>query len=503
MTDVSRMPLLEALDEFSKDEPAYFCIPGHRYERGVPACLTDRWGERLFRYDLTEAEGLDDLHDAKGPIREAENLAAKLYGSDACRFCVNGTTAAIEAMILGTVRPGEEILVARNMHKSALSGLILAGAKPVWILPEKEPEWGFAKEITPGSVKEAIEAHPSAKAVLIVSPTYYGTVSDIEAIAGICHENGMPLLVDAAHGSHLKFSDSLPCDALEAGADLVAMSLHKTAGAMTQCSLLHYKVPRIQEEEIDEESGETVTVTKKLDLLDFDRVDQALRMTISSSPSYVLMTSLDAARWQLAMSGKELVQTAVDTACDLRRALAEIPGVRVYGDSDILSLNAAGIDATRVVFRADPLSGTELKDRLFKEGQIALEMADHENAVAVVTASNTKKEILAFSMAVWNVLNTAQRREEDPEMQDLKVLPEQVLDPREAFFCEKELLPFEQTAGRVSACAVTPYPPGIPLIVPGEKITQNVIDHVRACVKRNIPLHGMENKLFIQIIKDR
>ena len=499
------MPLVEAIDGFLKKEYAYFAIPGHRYESGMPPSLRERFGPAVYRYDLTEAPGLDDLHHAKGAILKARKRAAELFGADECRFSVNGTTALIEAMILSVCAPGDELILARDVHRSAVSGLILSGAKPVWIMPDGDPEWNVSNGIKPERVEEAILSHPEAKAVLVVSPTYYGQASDLAAIAGICHSHGMALLVDAAHGSHFRFSDAYPADAVSAGADLTAMSLHKTTGAMTQSSMLFYK----------KNDPKPVSM---------ERLDAALRMTISSSPSYVLMASLDAARQQLFENGEQMAEEAIEKALDLRRALSEIPGVKVRGGSDLFSLIRREQDVTRVVFCVPGLSGTKLAESLEKEGNTVIEMADARNAVAVVTSANTRQDILKLSMAVMNASRDPAREEEtsrsrcasfgddaneceksrsrypmfgDDDAKD----PEMVLSPRDAFFAEKEELPVSETIGRICADMICPYPPGIPVLVPGEQISEKEIRFLEEMVRLGIPVQGMSEEERIWVLK--
>lgn len=500
-------PLLQALDEFNQREYAYFAIPGHRYERGMPSALADRFGGGVYRYDLTESVGLDDLHNAAGAIKEAQEAAAKLFGADECRFSVNGTTALIEAMILAAAGPGEEIVIARDAHRCAVSGLILSGARPVWLMPETDEKWKITGGISPQRVRETLTEHPDAKAVLIVSPTYYGQACDAAAIADICHEHGIPLLVDAAHGTHFPFSNAYPVDSILSGADLTAMSFHKTAGSMTQSSMLFYKDTRralfADDPETDQPEADDGNPAAPAPFIDMSAIDAALRMTISSSPSYVLMASLDAARQQLEEHGEEEADEAIRKALDLRRALQEIPGVRVRGGSDILSALQGNMDVTRVVFSVTGIRGTEVRDRLSYEETVAVEMADAENVVAVVTAANTDREILQLSMAVFKISasaagssgNGSQDRPEQPD------LPEAAYLPREAFFAEKERIPFAQSAGRIAAEIICPYPPGIPLLVPGEKISGGMVRYLTELRNSGIPVQGLPEDGTIRVLR--
>ena len=486
-------PLLRALDEFIKEEYAYFAIPGHRYDRGMPEALRERLGSDVYRYDLTESIGLDDLHNPKGAILEAEKAAARLFGADECRFSVNGTTALLEAMILACAAPGEEIVIARDAHRSAVSGLILSGAKPVWLLPEYDPLWNISDGIRPETAEKVLTEHPKAKAVMIVSPTYYGQASDIESIAAVCHHHGIPLLVDAAHGTHFPFSEEFPADSVSSGADLTAMSIHKTGGSMTQTSMLFYRN------------------TQEKPLVDMNAVDAALRMTISSSPSYVLMASLDAARLRLEKEGRENAALAAEKAMGLRLALLEIPVVSVRGGDE--RLREKKQDPTRVVFRVGGISGTDLQSRLAFDGKTAVEMADARSVVAVVTAANTQKELEQFLESVRQAAasvtdETPEYRTQGTERQSrpdqplfTAMLPEAPLLPRDAFFAGKEETDPEHAEGRICADIVCPYPPGVPILVPGERISKKVLWQIDACLAENIPVQGLHGDGMLKVVR--
>ena len=492
--DQSRLPLIEALDGFIASEPAYFNIPGHRFENGVSDELACRFGQTVFCYDLTEAAGLDDLHRASGAIKEAEELAAGLYGADRTWFLVNGSTCGNEAMIMAVCRPGDEIIVPRNAHSSVFSGLVLSGAYPVWMQPEFDSEWGISTVVTPEIVEDTIKAHPNAKAVFITSPTYYGNASPLYEIAGICHKYGMPLLVDEAHGAHFYFSDSYPEGAIAAGADMCVMSTHKTCGSMTQSSLLHFRAAREKHDAFDPATGEPIVIEKKVPRVDAAKVDRALSHLMSTSPSYVLMASLDAARAQLASNGAAIGKEAAELALGLRRGLAEIPGIEIYGGTTMICIKSAGLDPTRVVFSAKRLGigGHELADRLFEEAGVSLEMSDEENVVAIVTGGNQHKDILQLIMGVTKIaMNAGGRMDNSKERySSFFISPEVRMSPREAFFAEGERIEIENSAGRIALESVAPYPPGIPFVNPGELITEKVVSALKLCRDEKIPVHG-------------
>ncbi len=501
----SRMPVLEMTEEFVENNQGYFCIPGHRFERGMNPVLRDRYGEGLFRYDLTETDRLDDLHHAEGPILEAQQLAASLYGSDRCFFLVNGTTCGNEAMILTAAAPGEKILVSRNSHKSVTMGLILSGAVPVWLEPEINEEFGFADVVSPEKVREHLERDPEIRAVCLVSPTYYGTCSDLRSIAEICHSHGVPLLVDEAHGSHLYFHSAFPEGALEAGADAVVQSTHKTLGSLTQTSMLHLQGS----------------------LLDPGRMDENLKLVMSTSPSYVFMAAMDAARQQMAMEGETILEEAFQKAEILKKELKALPGYRL--------LQAERQDPLRIVLSAWPMGigGEELQRLLYERGKISLEMSDHRSVVLVLTWGNTIEELQhliavlreihdenrsCFDSRVfsesdqaeklhasaasreWETVENSRERDEirSPRESDfekapaLKALPapDVAVSPREAYYRRKETVPLDSAAGRIAAELAAPYPPGIPVLCPGERITEPLIRYLKECVSRNCSIHG-------------
>ena len=304
-----RAPLFEAVEAYRKRRPGYFCIPGHRYERGISALWRREAGDAIFSYDLTEASGLDDLHKPEGAIRKAQKLLAELYGAKRSYFLVNGSTCGNEAMLLATLRPGDKVLVPRNAHKSVLMGLVLSGAEPVWMMPEYLEDWGLWGEMRPQTVERALVEHPDCRAVCVVSPTYQGFCSDLQAIAEVCHSHGALLLVDEAHGGHLYFSQDFPDGALTQGADLCVQRFHKVTGALTQSSVLHIGSDQIAPED----------------------VEAALKLVQSTSPSYLLMISLDLARRELALHGAEEMAQLYTLSQKARTGLNAIPGIQCLG----------------------------------------------------------------------------------------------------------------------------------------------------------------------------
>lgn len=499
-------PLLDAITKFQEKEPAYFRIPAHRFERGINSRFTEAVGEKIFRYDLSEAEGLDDLHHATGPIKEAEQLAADLWKARKSFFLVNGTTCGNEAMMLSAVKPGEKVMVMRNMHKSILMGLILSGAVPCFINPEYAPDWKLWCSVRPETIEKGFQAHPDCKAVFLVSPNYYGITSNLQAIAEICHKHDAILAIDEAHGSHLYFSDKLPAGALQQNVDMCSQSIHKTAGSMTQSSILHVGSDRI----------------------DTSWTAGNLQLVQSTSPSYILMASLDAARQELAQHGSAMMEKAINLSCYMRQKLLEIPGIQVLKRPDSKkednkikrshtehiieeivtesqddNQTIYDIDTTRVVFSAREygISGFQLQELLYETGGVSTELADEENVVCVVTFANTKNDVDRLIQTLCRLVNSRELLQKHKEKLDLEGaqntrktksvrIPEMVLTPREAYFHKKQTILWKDAAGKIAGEMIVPYPPGIPLIYPGERITDEIKLEIDRYLQNGCSLHG-------------
>lgn len=463
-------PLLDAMDRFQKQRPAYFRIPGHRFERGVSQRLTEKTGEKVFSFDLTEAEGLDDLHHPEGVIAESQRLASEVFGADETFFLVNGTTCGNEAMVLSAVLEGEKILIPRNAHKSVLMGLILSGATPVYITPPYDSEWNIWGGITPESVKLALEKDPDIRAVFVVSPTYYGICSDLQEIAEVCHSRDVLLLVDEAHGAHLYFSDLLPRGAMQQGADACAQSLHKVTASLTQSSMLQLCTKRMKKS----------TVASNLQLVQ------------STSPSYLLMASLDASRYELALHGKEMMEKAYMLAEKARKAMKQIKGIACLGKEEKGCYGISDLDPTRLVFSAAELniSGYELQELLYERYQVTLELCDDRNVVAVVTFANEEEDIERLLSGLREISAQGKRNKKLPVADVLPPVPPMKRTPRNAYFGEKQNIPWESAIGKIAGEMLVPYPPGIPILYPGEIVTKEVWDYMEKYRKAKHGLHG-------------
>ncbi|MBT9253258.1 MAG: aminotransferase class V-fold PLP-dependent enzyme [Brockia lithotrophica] len=463
-----RAPILEALAAHSARTRAAFHIPGHKGGRGMDPEFRRILGDKALAFDLINIAPLDDLHAPTGAIREAEALAAELYAAEDAFFSVQGTTTAIEAMLLAALRPGEKVLLPRNVHKSVLSGLILSGAIPVFLAPEADPVLGILHGLTPEVVARALDEHPDARALLLVHPTYYGTGSPLETIVSLAHSRGIPVLVDAAHGAHLPFHPDLPVFPTFAGADLVAVSMHKLGGALTQASLLLRQgsfVPR-------------------------ERVRASMNLLQTTSSSYLLLASLDAARRFLALEGRRRVGRAVRLALRAREEAERLGGLYIPGP--FRPELGFSFDPTKfLVHVADlGLSGAEVERILRERFAIEVELSDPFNVLFVISVGDTEQSIDLLLQALEYLVREEKR--DVPKVMPFLLPPEAplVISPREAYFAEGELVPLEEAEGRISGEAVVTYPPGIPLVLPGERWTSQLLAYLEFARSRGVEVRG-------------
>ena len=461
-----------------------FHTPGHKQGLGAHALLRELVTEAGLREEVSLMEELDDLHEPTGCIEEAQDLAAALYGADAAFFAINGTTGAIHAMLVAALSPGDAVLVPRNVHRSVFGGLVLADARPVYIEPIVDEALGIAHGLSTEAVREACRLHPEAKALLLVSPTYYGVASDVRAIAEIVHEAGMALLVDEAHGAHLAFSDDLPESAIAAGADLVAQSTHKLLGAMTQASLLLLREGRIEKE----------------------RVQRAMSLLTSTSPNYLLLASLDIARLQMAEAGVAHLARAVGLARKLRREVNATPGLFSFGEERMGGAGAFALDPLKLTVTVTGLglTGAEAAHILRHEHKIEAELFDAQNVLFLLTYADTEESAGRLLAALHSL---AQRRTAQaataaaaaiavPDGRKaqaavrLPAAPPVAIPPREAFYRRSVPCRLREAAGRIAAETIAFYPPGIPVICTGEAFTAEVCRYIEAMVAAGLKVTG-------------
>lgn len=451
-------PLLDAIKSYVEDYHAAFYTPGHKQGRGVAESLRNLLGSQVFKADLTELENLDNLSAPEGVIKEAQELAAAAFGADDSWFLVNGSTAGIIAGILATCGDGDKIILPRNVHKSAISGLILSGAIPIFVQPEYDPILDIAHSITPEDVAHALQEHPDAKAVMMVYPTYYGVCGNVEAIANLAHQYNIPLLVDEAHGPHFAFHPDLPPTALSKGADLTVQSIHKVLSSLTQSAILHVKGERIER----------------------DRISKALQLLQSSSPSYLLLSSLDAARQQMALFGKDLLTQTLQLAEIARKEISRIPQLSVL--ELYPSAGFKNIDRTRLTVIVSELgiTGFAAEDFLAQQGVLA-EFSSAKHLTFIISLGNTQADIeklvLSFRKLAQEHLGERSSELFDKSPVYFNHQPPKIT-PRQAFFAATETLPIERAVSRICAETICPYPPGIPVLMPGELITPDALEYL-------------------------
>ncbi|WP_416671800.1 aminotransferase class I/II-fold pyridoxal phosphate-dependent enzyme [Egbenema bharatensis] len=469
------MPLVEKLralaEQFSgrtgRRSQASFHTPGHKRGQGISPDLREWLGEAMFQADLPELPELDNLFAPESVIQQAQILAAEAFGADQSWFLVNGSTCGVEAAILAVCSPGDRLILPRNVHQSAISGLILSGAIPVFVEPEFDPAWDLAYGVTPQAIEAALSQHPEAKAVLLVSPTYHGVCADIQTIAPIVHQYGIPLLVDEAHGSHFPFHPDLPTPALQAGADLAVQSIHKTLSALTQAAMLHLQGTRI----------------------DGDRLTRSLQLVQSTSPNYLLLASLDAARQQMATQGKVLLTKTLDLAAHARTQLPQILGVSMLTAEAIARWDWFTLDPTRLTVDVTGLglTGFEADELLHQTLGVTAELPTLRQLSFILSPANPHQDIdrliHAFQHLSAQYASPAALAAPCPLLPRGMALPPAALppalSPRQAFFAPSQTVAIESALARISAEWICPYPPGIPVLIPGEVITQAAIDYLR------------------------
>ena len=467
MSNQERMPFVEALESYKKQHFVPFHTPGHKIGVEAPQLLKDWMGPAL-PYDLGVMYALDDLHEPEGQLKEAQELTAELYGADYCWFSINGTTALIEAMIMGSVGPDETIIIPREAHRSVISGLVLSGAKPVYMDCQFDERWGIPLGVSLDDAVKTMDANPEAKAILLVYPNYYGVGVDIVNIVKEAHKRGMIVLVDEAHGPHLPFSKNLPIEAIAAGADLVAQSTHKSVGSLTQTSWL---------------LGQGERINKR-------RITQMYQMLQSTSPNYIFLASLDMARHQLATVGKDLVSRTVELSLFLRNELKKISGITTMEYRDIQN-RVTNYDCTKILIDAKELGLTGVVfEQMLRKQRIEVELVQAHHVLVLITIGDTKASVDALIKAVKTVsdevlhgsytTNHSLDGDFDVLGKGSAVLPDPVVrvTPRNAMYAEREQVPLSEALHRIAGETIAYYPPGIPCVAVGEVISESVLQYI-------------------------
>ena len=441
MCDQSRAPIYEALERFRGMRVVPFDVPGHKHGKGNPE-LTAFLGEKCVGVDVNSMKPLDNLCHPVSVIREAEILAADAFGAANAFLMVGGTTSSVQSMVLSCCKRGDKIILPRNVHRSVINALVLCGAVPVYVNPEVDRRLGISLGMSVEQVRKAIRENPDAVAVLVNNPTYYGVCSDLRTIVKLAHEAGMMCLADEAHGTHFYFGDGMPVTAMAAGADMAAVSMHKSGGSLTQSSLLL--------------TGERVNA---------GHVRQIINLTQTTSGSYLLMSSLDISRRNLAQRGKTVFRRVAEMAEYAREEINAVGGYYAYGRELINGDSIFDFDPTKlsVHTRNIGLAGIEVYDILRDEYDIQIEFGDIGNILAYLSIGDRMQELERLVCALAEI---KRRYMKDPNglMSQEYIAPEVVYSPQEAFYADKESVPLEESAGYVCSEFVMCYPPGIPIL---------------------------------------
>jgi len=465
-----RAPVLEALKKFKTMRIVPFDVPGHKRGRGNPE-LADFLGEKCLSVDVNSMKPLDNLCHPISVIKDAEALAADAFGASHAFFMVGGTTSAVQSMVLTACKKGDKIILPRNVHRSAINAMILCGAVPVYVNPQMDPTLGIALGMSVSDVARAIRENPDAKAVLVNNPTYYGICSDLRSITELAHAHGMLVLADEAHGTHFYFSDKLPLSAMAAGADMAAISMHKSGGSLTQSSFLLIG-PQIHE----------------------GYVRQIINLTQTTSGSYLLMVSLDISRRNLAVQGPKVFDQVIDLVQYARDEINQIGDYYAYARELINGDSIFDFDVTKLSIHTLEigLAGIEVYDILRDEYDIQAEFGDIGNLLAYVSIGDRPKDIERLVSALAEIRRN-HKKDKTGMLEAEYINPRVIATPQDAFYGEKWALPIAATAGKVCSEFVMCYPPGIPILAPGELITQEILDYISYAKEKGCSLTGPED----------
>ncbi|MGY1762088.1 aminotransferase class I/II-fold pyridoxal phosphate-dependent enzyme [Geodermatophilus sp. SYSU D00779] len=464
--DHSRAPVLEALQEFRRRGDLVYGPPGHKQGRGADPRVVEVVGEGVFASDVLSLNGLDDRRESQGVTTQAEDLMADAVDADRAFLSTCGSSLSVKSAMISVAGPGEKLLVSRNAHKSVVAGLIISGIQPVWVHPHFDPDLQLAHPPEPEDVRRALAEHPDAKGVLLITPTDWGTCADIAGVAETCHAADVPLIVDEAWGAHLPFHPDLPAWGMDAGADLVVTSVHKMGGAIEQSSVFHLKGDRVDPN----------VLKAREDLLG-----------TTSSSSLVYLT-LDGWRRQMVEHGEDLLGRALERAARIRAAIDGMDGLSLMGREVVRPGGAFDLDPLVFTIDVRPLgiTGYQAGDWLRAERHVDVGSADACRISARITHADddeTEKVLLDALQGLVDGAGSMERppRVDLPEPRSLEL--EQVMLPRDAFFGRVEQVPAAEAAGRIAAEMVSPYPPGVPVLAPGERISQEAVDYLTTGVR--------------------
>ena len=465
-----RAPIYEALENFQSMRMVPFDVPGHKRGRGNPE-LTALLGERCMNLDVNSMKCLDFLCHPVSVIKDAEELAAEAFGAAHAFLMVGGTTSAVQSMVLAVSKKGEKVILPRNVHRSVMGAMVLNGALPVYVDPECDDDLGISLGMSVAGVERAIAQNPDAKAVLVNNPTYYGICSDLKKIVELAHAHGMLCIVDEAHGTHFYFGEDMPVSAMAAGADMAAVSMHKSGGSLTQSSIL-LTGPAMHE----------------------GYVRQIINLTQTTSASYLLLSSLDISRRNLALRGKEAFARVTKLARYARDEVNEIGDYYAYGKELINGDSIFDFDETKLSINTlnVGLAGIEVYSLLRDEYDIQAEFGDLGNLLAYISIGDRPREIERLIGALAEIRRRF-KKDKAGLMKQEYIDPIVMVSPQEAFYADKISLPLDQTEGRICSEFVMCYPPGIPILAPGEKVTRQILDYIRYAKEKGCSMTGPED----------
>ena len=468
----NKAPIYEALEEFRKNRIVPFDVPGHKRGRGNPE-LVRLFGKQCVELDVNSMKPLDNLCHPTSVIKEAEELAAEAFKASHAFLMVGGTTSSVQSMVLTACKKGEKIILPRNVHRSVINALVINGATPIYVNPDVDKRLGIALGMKISQVEKAIEENPDAVAILVNNPTYYGICSNLKKIVELAHMHNMLVLVDEAHGTHFYFGENMPMTAMAAGADMSSISMHKSGGSLTQSSFLL--------------TGPNISP---------GYVRQVINLTQTTSASYLLLASLDISRHNLAIHGKESFNQVNAIAQYARQEINKIGGYYAYGKELINGDSIFDFDTTKLtVYTLDiGLAGIEVYDLLRDEYDIQVELGDIGNILAYISIGDRMREVERLVSALYDI-SRRYRKDRSGMFDHEYINPSVVMTPQEAFYAAKEeMIPIRETNGRVCTEFVMCYPPGIPILAPGERITQEIIDYILYAKEKGCQITGPEEE---------
>lgn len=472
MKGQNKMPLIQALIDYYDEKVIPFDVPGHKHGKGLKEYddFLRKYGMKL---DVNSMKSLDIISNPTTVIKEAEDLLADAYRADDAFFMVGGTTSAVQAMIISSLNPGEKVILPRNVHKSVINGLILSGASPVYIQPKIDEKLGVAVGVSYESVKKAIFDNLDAKAIFVINPTYYGITSDLTKIVKLAHKHNMIVLADEAHGAHFAFHSDLPISAMDSGCDMSAVSLHKTGGSLTQSSAL---------------------LLKNNAFVDYNQLRNAINLMQSTSASYLLMASIDFARKSLVLQGKKNLTECLRISRKYRELINKIPGIYAFGKELIDGVGIMDFDETKLSVNVSKLklSGYEVYDLLREKYHIQAELADVKNVLFIISLGDDGKALEGLYLALKEIGEEYQGGSSENFI-DVLQNPEVIVSPRNAYYAGKKTIKLINGLNEISGESVMVYPPGIPIIIPGERISQEIIDYIEFLKTQDTVITGPED----------